>query len=256
MLTKFLHFSKPAPDSRQRFCAVGQRLYAIGDIHGRDDLLAELLMQIEVDNKARPPAHTVLVFLGDLINRGEASRAVVERVMSLDQGTHACVFLRGNHEQLLLDVIDGKRGMVPIFHRAGARATMISYGVDPTEYDAWDFEELQRQIQAVIPSRHVEFIRKFDTLYQNGDYLFVHAGIRPGVPLDEQRKADIIWIRQEFTESDLDHGALVIHGHSITPVADIRPNRIGIDTGAYASGILTAIAIEADKCWFLSTGSE
>lgn len=250
-------FGSPAPkvEAPQWQVSAGARVYAIGDIHGRIDLLDDLLDQIAEDDRSRPEAKTSLVFLGDLIDRGAGSRAVVERVMALSGGPYELICLQGNHEQLLLNAWDGDRSAVPTFHRAGCRATLISYGVSPEVYDNWDFDELLRQIRNVIPETHIEFIRQFRHSYRNGDYLFVHAGIRPGVPLAEQRPEDLTWIRHEFTHSDADHGVMVIHGHSIRPEADIRHNRIGIDTGAYASGILTAIALEDGQRRFL-TGRE
>jgi serine/threonine protein phosphatase 1 len=258
MLTRLLNWATsnratPTGETPLWRAADDVRLYAIGDIHGRDDLLAPLLAQIEADAETSTARRKILVFLGDLIDRGPASREVIERCMALANGPFECIFLCGNHEQLLLDVWAGKSGAISTFHRAGARATLISYGVDPDDYDRWDFAELQRQTRMVIPPSHIEFIRLFPYFYQNGDYLFVHAGIRPDVALAAQRREDMIWIRQDFTASGVNHGLMVVHGHSMSTDVELRSNRIGIDTGAYASDVLTSIVIEGDQYAFLST---
>lgn len=253
VLKRFFRFKTTEVETRSWFVEPDVRIYAIGDIHGRADLLENLIKRIEADDAVRPNAATSLIFLGDLIDRGPDSRHVVERIMAMCAASPQCICLQGNHEQLLIKAWDGDRTVLPTFHRAGARATMLSYGVDPDEYDRWDFDELQRQIRTHIPEAHAEFLRTLPPYHQNGDYLFVHAGIRPGVSIPEQRSDDMKWIREEFIASQHDHGVMVVHGHSIRPQVDIRPNRIGIDTGAYKSDVLTAIGIEADQCWFLST---
>lgn len=231
----------------------GQRLYAIGDIHGRRDLLDHLLERIDEDDAKRPQAHSQLIFLGDLIDRGDDSRGVVERLMSLAASSPNVRFLKGNHEELLIRVCEGDHRAVGLFHRVGGRETMLSYGMSEADYDALDLSELAAEVPHHIPPAHLEFLKNFDDWIEAGDYLFVHAGIRPGLTLEDQETSDLRWIRREFTQHEglFDH--MVIHGHTISEHVDERPNRIGIDTGAFATGTLTAIGIEGSERWFLST---
>ena len=140
-----------------------------------------------------------------------------------------------------------------LFNRVGGKETMLSYGIDEADYDKADLDELVELIAANVPENHIAFLKSADDWIAAGDYLFVHAGIRPGDAVEEQRTSDLRWIRREFTDFEGDHGMMVIHGHSITEDIDARTNRIGIDTGAYATGILTAIGIEGAEHWFLQT---
>lgn len=235
-----------------RAIAAGERIYAIGDIHGRRDCLDDLLARIDDDDRARGPAATTLVFLGDLVDRGPESRGVVERLQQLSR-LRLCIFLMGNHEEVFVDAWEGDESAARLFHRIGGRETLLSYGVTPAEYDAADFARMITLLATHVPAEHVAFLRGFCDTHRSGDYLFVHAGIRPGTPIDEQRPADMRWIRDKFLDDPRDHGAIVVHGHSITPAVDERPNRVGIDTGAYASGRLTALGLEGTDRWFLST---
>ncbi len=231
----------------------GQRIYAIGDIHGRLDLLDQLIVKIEEDNASRKRVRTQIIFLGDLCDRGPDSRGVIERVMQLAKASPDVRLIAGNHEELLIRSWDGDRRSAGLINRVGGRETMLSYGVDETKYDEADIDELLEMFVAHIPESHIAFLKDADDWIVAGDYLFVHAGIRPGDAIEEQRTSDLRWIRREFTDFDGDHGMMVIHGHSITEEADIQANRIGIDTGAYASGKLTAIGIEGAEHWFLQT---
>lgn len=231
----------------------GERAYAVGDIHGRLDLLDKLLDQIAMDDKARGSADTTLIFLGDLADRGPDSRGVIERLMAVATSPLKSIFLMGNHEELLINVWDGERKIAPTFNRAGGRETLMSYGVTGEAYDGWDLGEVTEATARLIPTEHIDFLRSFQDWHQMGDYLFVHAGIRPGVHLEEQDSTDLRWIRGDFVRSEVDHGFMVIHGHTITDDVDEQPNRIGIDTGAYASGVLTAIGIEGAARWYLRT---
>lgn len=230
----------------------GQRVYAIGDIHGRRDCLDRLLLAIDADEKSRPTAETTVVFLGDLVDRGLDSRGVVERVMQVAKARR-CILLMGNHEEILIRAWEGDRQSAGLFHRVGGRETLMSYGVTMAEYDACDLGDLAALTADHVPLEHIAFMRGFLDQWQLGDYLFVHAGIRPGVPLDEQRASDMRWIRRDFLDDDRDHGVMVVHGHSITEDVDERTNRIGIDTGAFASGKLTALGIEGTDRWVIST---
>ena len=240
------------PEPQLYSLPAGQRVYAIGDIHGRRDCLDTLIGMIDADDEARGRVDTTLVLLGDLIDRGADSHGVVERAMLLTTSPK-CVLLMGNHEEILIRVWEGDRKAAGLFHRVGGRETLLSYGVSEAEYDACDLGDLADLVSARVPVEHIAFMRGFADQWQCGDYLFVHAGIRPGVPLDEQRDSDLRWIRREFLDDPRDHGVMVVHGHSITEAVDEQPNRIGIDTGAFASGKLTALGIEGTETWVLST---
>jgi serine/threonine protein phosphatase 1 len=234
----------------------GQRIYAIGDIHGRRDLLDELLALIDADDAARGPAEaTRLIFLGDLVDRGPDSRGVVERVMALSEGSDRVLCLKGNHEEMLIRSWEGDRKTAAVFNRNGGRETALSYGIIAEDYDAGDLGEVVDLIGRHVPPRHIAFLDGLTEWVQAGDYLFVHAGVKPGVPLEEQAASDMRWIRKDFTEWRGDHGVMVIHGHTITDGVDEQENRIGIDTGAYATGRLTAIGLEGEDRWFLCTGA-
>jgi serine/threonine protein phosphatase 1 len=231
----------------------GQRVYAIGDIHGRRDLLDELITLIEQDSAQRPFAESLIIFLGDLVDRGPDSRGVVERAMELRSWFFPTRFLMGNHEEVFLRALRGDKRALRLLLRIGGRETLLSYGVSTRDYTNLDFEELLDLIISKVPDEHIEFLGSFETSIEIGDYLFVHAGIRPGVSIEAQSAADMRWIRDEFLRHRDSHGKLVVHGHSVSEDIDIRPNRIGIDTGAYASGRLTAIGLERDERWFVST---
>jgi len=232
----------------------GHRVYAIGDVHGRDDLLGDLLNQIEADNDDRPRARTHIVFLGDLIDRGPASKQVIERLSCYAPSGMTPVFLAGNHEEVLLRLLSGEHGFVESWLKFGGAQCLRSYGVDPAPMLHMPSKRAAAIIATAIPTAHAEFLRNFADTFRIGDYLFVHAGIRPGVALDDQVQADLRWIRKPFLDTIDDHGFVVVHGHTIKDRIDLRHNRIGIDTGAYRSGVLTAIGAEGSEQWFLQTG--
>lgn len=232
----------------------GCRAYAVGDIHGRLDLLDLLLADIERDIAARPRAKTYIVFLGDLIDRGPDSAGVVERLRTYRHGDAKIVHLSGNHEEVLLEILAGKLGVLPAWLKFGGVECARSYGIDPEALRQADERSAIELVREKVPRAHREFLRGFADTFRFGDYLFVHAGIRPGVGLDEQERKDLRWIREPFLGDTKEHGFVVVHGHTIGTEIDERPNRIGIDTGAYQSGVLTAVAIENDRRWFLQTG--
>ena len=241
---------------KPRTCAVpdGVRVYAIGDIHGRLDLLESLLELIDTDNRARGDGAAVqLIFLGDLVDRGPDSRGVVERLLWLSKAGAPVQFLIGNHEEVFLRALGGDLRALRFLTRIGGRETLISYGIDAQEYRQLEFEELLERAQALVPEAHLEFLSGFKKWIAFGDYLFVHAGIRPGIPIEAQSTSDLCWIRDDFLSHREDFGKMVVHGHSITDDIDERGNRIGIDTGAFASGKLTAIGLEGEERWYLST---
>lgn len=231
----------------------GQRAYVVGDIHGRLDLLDELLEKIRADLEQRPADKAVLVFVGDLIDRGPSSAQVVERLRTYRHAGVRPVFILGNHEEVLLRILRGDAELITKWRWFGGTQCLESYGVDVTRLSSLDGPAALAQIRAAIPAAHVQFLESFIDSCRFGDYLFVHAGIRPGVELGAQLQSDMRWIREQFLFDDTDHGFVVVHGHTISEQVEERPNRIGIDTGAYRSGVLTALAIENDQRWTIDT---
>ncbi|MFT4027693.1 MAG: metallophosphoesterase family protein [Novosphingobium sp.] len=228
----------------------GQRVYAIGDIHGRADLFEALIAAIERDDAAGAPARTTVILLGDLIDRGADSAGVLAAARAWQQRRDVRV-LAGNHEEMFLECFDNLE-LMQHFLRFGGRETVLSYPVDPAFAHA-DAPEAQALMRAAVPEADLAFIRGFEDRIAIGDYLFVHAGIRPGVALEDQETRDLRWIRGAFTDSRADHGLVVVHGHTITETPDLRPNRIGLDTGAYYSGKLTALRLEGEERALLET---
>ncbi len=230
-------------------------IYAVGDIHGQSHLLDDLLTQIMRDAERFKATKRVLIFVGDFVDRGPRSADVIERLVSgLPDGfeTH---FLRGNHEVILLDFLDRPETLGGWLSNGG-EATLASYGVRvPDNYDSPNAATQCRDaFAAALPKRHLKFLQRLDLHYSCGDYLFVHAGLRPGVKLEDQEPTDLVWIRHEFLDSDEDFGAVVVHGHTPGRKPVIRPNRICIDTGAIVNGRLTAIRLRKKKRKFLSAG--
>lgn len=235
--------------------ARGWRAYVVGDLHGRLDLLEQLLDKIHEDIEQRPARKVLLVFVGDLIDRGPNSAQVVERLRTYERRGVRTVFLLGNHEEVLLRILGGEADLITKWRWFGGSECLKSYGVDADTLTGLSDEEALGVIRSAIPKDHVEFLESFDDSCRFGDYLFVHAGIRPGVEFDQQRQSDLRWIREPFLFDETDHGFVVVHGHTIRPEVEVRPNRIGIDTGAYRSGVLSALAIEGSDSWLLDTRS-
>ena len=233
----------------------GHRAYAIGDIHGRLDLLEDLLTSIESDNAARPKARTTIVFLGDLIDRGPQSAEVVERLRIYRPAFARTTFLMGNHEEVLLRILAGEVEFLPNWMAFGGAECAASYGIDPGELRSASRKHALELLRRNVPREHVKFLSSFADTASFGGYLFVHAGIRPGVPLANQTAEDLRWIRMPFLADDTDHGRVVVHGHTISEEIDLQDNRIGIDTGAYRTGVLTALGLEGTDRWFLQTGA-
>lgn len=228
------------------------RAYAIGDVHGRLDLLQDLLRQIARDNAARRPAKTYIVFLGDLIDRGPDSRGVIEFLLSRPADYARPVYIKGNHEEFFLRVLDGEEDMVVDWLTYGGYQCCESYGVTQGWTLNASAREIQERLRAVVPASHRLFLESMADSFQFGDYLFVHAGIRPGVPLESQTSKDLRWIREGFLDDPSDHGVIVVHGHTIVGSPEQHPNRIALDTGAYRSGVLTALGLEGRDRWFLA----
>jgi serine/threonine protein phosphatase 1 len=225
----------------------------VGDVHGRLDLLEQLLEKIHHELAYRPVEKVLLVFVGDLIDRGPSSAQVVERLRTYRHPAVRTVFLLGNHEEVLLRILAGEAELIAKWRLFGGSECLESYGIDTTKLAALGDEQALELVRSAIPKEHVEFLESFDDSCRFGDFLFVHAGIRPGVEIDQQRQSDLRWIREAFLFDETDHGFIVVHGHTIRPEVEVRPNRIGIDTGAYRSGVLTALAIEGSDSWLLDT---
>ena len=247
-------FSRPVPERAPPAIPAGERVYAIGDIHGRLDLFATLAQAIEEDNAARGEADTTVILLGDLVDRGPESAGVIGAARLWGEQRRVRI-IAGNHEEMFLDAMENAE-ILRHFLRYGGRETLLSYPIDPDEYTAADLAEVQVMMAKQLPGEDIAFIRSFETMIRKGDYLFVHAGIRPGVPLAEQSAGETRWIREPFLSHGGDHGVVVVHGHTIADEPVFRPNRIGIDTGAYETGRLTALGLEGTQRWLIQTGEE
>lgn len=246
-------FRKEKPDVPMPRVPDDVRVYAIGDVHGCNDEFGRLLAQIDADHTRRPAKRQVIVLLGDLVDRGPDSAGVVERAMHLSQSGREVRLIAGNHEELLLMSCEGDAKALRVFARNGGRETALSYGIGEDAYDGADFDGLQHLLEAHVPAGHRAFLSQLEDMVVIGDYAFVHAGIRPGVALADQDGVDLRWIRDRFLTHAEPFEKFIIHGHTITEEVDEQPNRVGIDTGAYLGGPLTAIALEGDQRWFLTS---
>lgn len=252
MISK-LFKSRTVPRSSPPRIPEGQRVYAVGDIHGRADLLAELIELIEADERARGPAETTLIFLGDIVDRGPDSAKVIDRLHGLAADRGNVRFLLGNHEEIFIGALDGEPKALRLFCRIGGRETILSYGMAAAEYERLDYEELVHRLEDLVPAAHHAFLAGFEDMIVIGDYAFVHAGVRPDTPLDQQRTSDLRWIRDPFLDHRSALEKTIVHGHTMTDEIERRSHRIGIDTGAYASGRLTALGLEGETSWHLQT---
>ncbi len=248
-------FSKKVELEQEFKIPAGELVYAVGDIHGRADLLQSLLEKITEDLKSRAQGCKVtLVFLGDYIDRGFHSKEVIDILLSLRDREFNTVFLAGNHEDMLLQFIDDPAAVSDLWLKVGGVAALASYGVflpDCPDFDA--IVQASNQLADTMPRTHLAFLKELKEHYKLGDYYFVHAGIRPGVVLDAQVREDKLSIREEFTQSNVRYGCKVVHGHSVVRVAENKKNRIGVDTAAFATGILTAVILENSNVGFMST---
>lgn len=234
----------------------GLRLYAIGDIHGCDGPLADTHAKIAADLEARPVGDHRIIHIGDYVDRGPATATVIGRLAALGRDDARMVFLRGNHDERLLTFLDDPEDAAEMFlsPNIGGPATLRSYGVslDPRfGLLPRSAATLSTDLRAVMPPEHRRFLESLRLSARFGDFLFVHAGIRPGVPFDEQDPEDLIWIRQEFLLDDSDHGFVVVHGHTPAVVPEVKPNRMNIDTGAVFGGPLTCLVLEGTDHRFL-----
>lgn len=234
----------------------GRRAYAIGDIHGRLDLLEKLIDKIAADDWKRPHVEdTAIIMLGDYVDRGPHSAQVIDFILAFKERWPNISCLMGNHEQVFLMALSGDEAAVKFFTKpgVGGRETLMSYGASEALVDSSDMRELYNWMVEMVPQRHKDFLASLETQILIGDYAFVHAGIAPGVPMAEQEAADLLWIRDGFLNHEDMHPHMVVHGHTIRENVERMPNRIGIDTGAYLSDRLTAIGLEGIDQWFLST---
>ncbi|MBR1119987.1 serine/threonine protein phosphatase [Bradyrhizobium lablabi] len=216
------------------------RIYAVGDIHGRADLLMETFARIDDDLRRRPVAYAVEVYLGDYIDRGPHSSTVID-ALAVRMIRNGAICLRGNHEALMERFLRSEIDFEP-WQQLGAAQTFASYGIELRKGDT--STALRRLLHIVLPPTHELFLQCLKDSYCCGDFFFAHAGVRPGVAIERQNANDLIWIRSEFLDSDHDHGKFIVHGHTPVPHPDIRHNRINIDTGAWKTGTLTCAAIE------------
>jgi serine/threonine protein phosphatase 1 len=233
----------------------GMRVYAIGDIHGRPDLVERIHELILQDMRtANPIARPLVVYLGDYVDRGLHSREVIDTLLDRPLPGFEAVYLRGNHDQQLLDFLANPASGID-WMRYGGDATLYSYGVRLPRNMPRDLhlEEMSRQLRDAIPTRHLAFYEGLGLMFDLGDFLFVHAGVHPEKPLEDQALEDVLWIREEFLESDFDLGKVIVHGHSVTRMPEVRMNRIGVDTGAVFSNALTCLVLEGTTKRFLST---
>jgi serine/threonine protein phosphatase 1 len=224
----------------------GIRVYALGDIHGRSDLLKKMFAVIDADMERNSVDRSIEVFLGDYIDRGPESAYVLD--LLLDRSLYReTIFLKGNHEAHFLEVLRNPAKLED-WRQFGGLQTLMSYGIQPSiNPDASEQTDLIRSLIEVMPKDHLTFLENLRPTFVCGDFLFVHAGVRPGIPLKEQQEADLLWIRNEFLDSDEDFGKFIVHGHTPVREPDVRPNRINIDTGAYATGNLTLLTIQGSS---------
>ena len=232
----------------------GTRVYAVGDIHGRVDLLERMHRKIVADAASSEAGRRVIVYLGDYVDRGPDSAAVIDLLLDHPLADFEAVYLKGNHEDFMLKFLDGNgEGLGWLFN--GGDATLASYGIDDDcwrDLDPDGLHKIRDELIRSLPPRHRAFLEELALSHVEEGYLFVHAGIRPGVTVDQQSAEDLMWIREDFLLSSADHDHRVVHGHTITWSPEVRANRIGIDTGAFASGVLTCLAVEGEQIDFLT----
>ena len=221
-------------------------IYAVSDIHGCADQLAKVFAAIDYHLSRVQPRRPIQVFLGDYIDRGPASSQVID--MLIERGRHyETIFLKGNHEAILVDLLRDP-DIFPIFQQYGGLQTLLSYGLVPSVNPSREEQQaLIRELAQKIPDPHRRFFDSLSPKFFCGDFLFVHAGVRAGIPLSQQKEEDLLWIRDEFLSNDKSFDKFIVHGHTPVPKPDIRSNRINIDTGAYATGILTLLTIRGDQ---------
>jgi len=228
----------------------GVRIYAVGDVHGRADLLSQLLAGIDADVAAYPASGVIEVFIGDYIDRGPQSREVLDILVSRSE-RRQIVCLKGNHETYIPDFLRSP-AILSQWRYFGGLETLVSYGLTPSiNPDEHEQRELAEAFDRALPHRHRRFLTSLKSSLACGDYFFVHAGVRPGIPLSQQQERDLLWIREDFLLHEEAFGKIIIHGHTPVREPDVRPNRINIDTGAYATGQLTCLVLEGEDMTFI-----
>jgi serine/threonine protein phosphatase 1 len=230
----------------------GTRVYAIGDVHGRADLLREMHQLIHEDAYARQAPRNVVVYLGDYVDRGPASAEVIDILLDEKLPGFESVHLAGNHEDTLIRFLSDL-SVAGLWLEYGGAPTLYSYGVKPPGMNEADLLRAQGELRDNLPERHLRFLQGLKLTHCEGDWFFVHAGVKPGVPLEAQLPQDALWIRGEFLGCNDDFGKIIVHGHTVTETPEVRRNRIGIDTGAFMSGCLTSIVLEGERWSFLQT---
>jgi serine/threonine protein phosphatase 1 len=241
-----LRLSRSKTKARKPRLPDGIRIYAMSDIHGRADLLQDMFRVIDRDLANIGSRRAIHVFLGDYIDRGPNSSGTIE--LLIERGLkHESVFLKGNHEAFLQGVLEDP-AQLQAWRQFGGLQTLVSYGLKPSlNPDPAEQAELIRQLTEAIPLNHMRFFQSLRARFVCGDFFFVHAGVRPGVPLAKQEEQDLLWIREEFLQSSQNFGKYIVHGHTPVQDPDIRANRANIDTGAYATGNLTLLTIQGDS---------
>lgn len=242
---------KKKPDTVWRG-SPGKRLYAIGDVHGCFDEMINLLVAIEEDHRSRPEKECVIVFLGDLIDRGPHSSRVVEFLIKSPPRFAKVFCLMGNHEEMFLRILRGEAGLIESWMAYGGRECVESYGVDPEQMIALTDDAIQVMIRKRVPQSHIDFLSQCVESIRFGDYLLVHAGVDPERPVLDQDPRQLRWIREPFLSHDKPLGLMVVHGHTVSDVVELMPHRIGVDTGAYRGGKLSAVRIEDDEVQAIS----
>jgi serine/threonine protein phosphatase 1 len=237
-----LRFLRSRRTAKQPRLPDGIRVYAVGDIHGRADLLKQVFTLIDADLARTPVNRSIEVYLGDYVDRGPHSGDTLDLLIERSH-IRESVFLKGNHEAYLLEVLRDPTKLED-WRQFGGLETLMSYGINP---DAAEQIELIRKLFKAMPGRHLKFLRSLTPSFVCGDFFFVHAGVRPGIPLKEQQESDLLWIREDFLDSEKNFGKFIVHGHTPVREPDIRPNRINIDTGAYATGNLTLLRIQGSS---------
>ena len=231
----------------------GKRLYAVGDVHGCYDEMYDLISLIEKDNAALDPKDCIIVFLGDLIDRGPDSRAVLEYLITSPPEFAKTYCLKGNHEEMLLSVMRNEAERIPQWLTYGGKSFVESYGVDIDMLSSLDAYDMQHILRKYIPSSHLDFVDGMLDCISFEDYFLVHAGVDPEVSREDQEPKTMRWIREPFLSSKTKLGYRVVHGHTIESEPVFTQNRIGIDTGCYETGILSAIVIENEDIRVIST---
>jgi serine/threonine protein phosphatase 1 len=245
---------KPKIAGRPASIAQGTRIYAIGDIHGRLDLLDKILSVCAADTATRPVERPIYVFLGDYIDRGNWSRETIDRLIEHGAAFES-IFLKGNHELIAINCLRDPT-LIDQWFRLGGRETLASYGVASDIFsDRKKTVETQLAFHNALPQSHIRFFRELKKSFTCGDFFFVHAGVRPDIELTKQTEKDLLWIRAEFLNSSQDFGKIIVHGHTPIKNIDVRSNRINIDTGAFATGVLTCLVIEGDRLSVLSASA-